>query len=278
MSMTDILFEKDGCIPVWENLTLNVIGGILAGWAFAVWHIAVKALSKYRFKQIFGFKASDEGITLVYEELASLVQGDKFIYCKPGDEASGRRLSISRPIPIASVRAVSYLSNAIGKFIRRSPAVRSDTEVRSLLDFDFICFGGPFSNAMTQTCLENAGNRLVTFDQTINQFKRKNDTQALVNFVSGFDYGLILKLHPVQFPERVWILCAGIGERGTSGAAWFLANKWKEIWKRTSDNPFAAILKVEGDVHSGRDQSAELLKLIVLHGERIETTSSENSQ
>ncbi len=276
--MTDILFEKDGCIPVWENLTLNVIGGILAGWAFAVWHIAVKALSKYRFKQIFGFKASDEGITLVYEELASLVQGDKFIYCKPGDEASGRRLSISRPIPIASVRAVSYLSNAIGKFIRRSPAVRSDTEVRSLLDLDFICFGGPFSNAMTQTCLENAGNRLVTFDQTINQFKRKNDTQALVNFVSGFDYGLILKLHPVQFPERVWILCAGIGERGTSGAAWFLANKWKEIWKRTSDNPFAAILKVEGDVHSGRDQSAELLKLIVLHGERIETTSSENSQ
>jgi len=276
--MTDILFEKDGCIPVWENLTLNVIGGILAGWAFAVWHIAVKALSKYRFKQIFGFKASDEGITLVYEELASLVQGDKFIYCKPGDEASGRRLSISRPIPIASVRAVSYLSNAIGKFIRRSPAVRSDTEVRSLLDLDFICFGGPFSNAMTQTCLENAGNRLVTFDQTINQFKRKNDTQALVNFVSGFDYGLILKLHPVQFPERVWILCAGIGERGTSGAAWFLANKWKEIWKRTSDNPFAAILKVEGDVHSGRDQSAELLKLIVVQGDRIETTNVENAQ
>jgi len=274
--MTDILFEKDGCIPVWENLTLNVIGGILAGWAFAVWHIAVKALSKYRFKQIFGFKASDEGITLVYEELASLVQGDKFIYCKPGDEASGRRLSISRPIPIASVRAVSYLSNAIGKFIRRSPAVRSDTEVRSLLDLDFICFGGPFSNAMTQTCLENAGNRLVTFDQTINQFKRKNDTQALVNFTAGSDFGLILKLHPVQFPERVWIVCAGIGERGTSGAAWYLANKWQELRNRAYERPFAAILKVEEDVHSGRDQSAELLKIIILDGEKIETTNLEN--
>ncbi len=169
---------------MWENLTLNVIGGILAGWAFALWHAAAKALTKYRFKQIFGFKASEEVPTLVYEELASLVQGQKFIYCKPGDEASGRRLSISRPIPIASVRAVSYLSNTIGKFIGRSPAVRSDIEVRSLLDFDFICFGGPFSNVMTETCLDNTGNRLVVFDQATSQFRRKNDGQALENYCS----------------------------------------------------------------------------------------------
>ncbi len=102
---------------MWENLALNVIGGILAGWAFACWHIAVKAFTKYRFKQIFGFKASEEGITLVYEELASRVIGEKFIYCKPGDQTSGRCFSISRPIPIASVRAVSYLSNTIGRFV-----------------------------------------------------------------------------------------------------------------------------------------------------------------
>jgi len=261
---------------VWQNLTLNVIGGILAGWAFALWHIAAKALSKYRFKQIFGLKASEEGITLVYEELASRVVGEKFLYCKPGYETSGRCFSISRPIPIASVRAVSYLSNTIGKYIQRSPPVRSDIEVRSLLDLDFISFGGPFSNAMTETCLDNAGNRLVIFDQTMNQFKRKNDTQALVNFIAGFDYGLILKLHPVQFPERVWIVCAGIGERGTSGAAWYLANKWQELRNRAYERPFAAILKVEEDVHSGRDQSAELLKIIILDGEKIETTNLEN--
>jgi len=129
---------------------------------------------------------------------------------------------------------------------------------------------------MTETCLDNAGNRLVTFDQTINQFKRKNDTQALVNFTAGSDFGLILKLHPVQFPERVWIVCAGIGERGTSGAAWYLANKWQELRSRAYDKPFAAILKVEGDVYSGRDQSAELLKIMVLNGDKIESTNLEN--
>jgi len=262
---------------VWENLTLNVIGGILAGWAFALWHTAVKTLTKHRFKQIFGFKASEEvPTTLVYEELASLDQSHKFIYCKPGDATSGRRLSISRPIPIASVRAVSYLSNTIGKFMRRSPAVRSDMVVRNLLDFDFICFGGPFSNVMTETCLDNAGNRLVVFDQKVNQFKRKNDGHALVEFHPGFDYGLILKVRPVQFPERVWIVCAGIGERGTSGAAWYLANKWQELRRKVYDMPFAAFLKVEGNVHSGRDQSAELLTIIVLNGDKIETTNLEN--
>src|SRR5258708_34591401 len=104
-------------------------------------------------------------------------QGVTHPYRKPGDETTRRKFSISRPIPIASVRAVSYLSNTIGKFIGRSPAVRSDIEVRSVLDLDFICFGGPFSNAMTQTSLHNAGNRLVTFYQTIKQLKQQDDTQ-----------------------------------------------------------------------------------------------------
>jgi hypothetical protein len=76
----------------------------------------------------------------------------------------------------------------------------------------------------------------------------------------------------------VWIVCAGIGERGTSGTAWYLANKWQELRSKTKDKPFAAIFRVEPDAHSGRDQSAELLKIIVLNGEKTETTNLENAQ
>jgi hypothetical protein len=262
-------------MPVWKNLVLNVVGGILAGLAFSLWHAFVREFTKRRFKQVFGLKSVEEGITLVYEEMALAVQGGSHPYFKPGYQTTGRYFSISRPIPVASVRAVSYLSNAIGKFIGRSPAVRSDIEVRNLLDLDFICFGGPFSNAMTETCMANGGNRLVIFDQISNQFVAKSDGLPLVQFDPGFDYGLILKLHPIQFPERVWIVCAGIGERGTSGTAWYLANKWQELRSKAKGKPFAAIFRVEPDVHSGRDQSAELLKIIVQNGERIETTSIE---
>jgi hypothetical protein len=257
---------------VWRNLTLNVIGGILAGWTFSIWRFAVRELTKGRFRQIFGSNAVAEGITLIYEEMTLPSHLGSHPYLKPGFETTGRFFSIARPIPIASVRAISYLSNAIGKVIERSPTIRSDTEVRNTLDLDFICFGGPFSNIMTETCFTNGGNRLVNFDQTSTQFKAKNDEQPLIKIDAKFDYGVILKLHPVQFPERVWIACAGIGERGTSAAAWYLANKWKELRHKTKDKPFAAFFRVEPDAHSGRDQSAELLKIIVLDGDNVGTT------
>jgi len=123
--------------------------------------------------------------------------------------------------------------------------------------------------------MTNGGNRLLDFDQTANLFKAKSDGQPLVQFKPGFDYGLILKLHPVQFPERVWIVCAGINERGTSGTAWYLANRWQELRRKAEDKPFAAVFRVEPNVHSGRDQSAEMLKIVVLNGDKTETTNFE---
>jgi len=116
-------------------------------------------------------KAVEEGITLVYEELALPLQGGSHPYCKPGYEATGRCFSISRPIPNCE-RSSGELSSQVQlrKFIRKSPVVRSDIEVRNLLDLDFVCFGGPFSNIMTETCMANSGNRLVIFDQTASQF------------------------------------------------------------------------------------------------------------
>jgi hypothetical protein len=257
---------------VWGNLALNVFGGILAGWAFALWHLAARKLTKRRFNKVFGSNAVEGGITLVYEEMTLPSQYGNHPYVKPGFETTGRFFSIARPIPIASVRAISYLSNTIGKAIGRSPTIRSDTEVRNVLDADFICFGGPYSNIMSETCFANGGNRLVNFDQATTQFKAKGNGQSPIQIEANFDYGVILKLHPVQFPERVWIVCAGIGERGTSGATWYLANKWKELRSKANDKPFAAFFRVEPDVHSGRDQSAELLKIIVLHGDNTKTT------
>jgi hypothetical protein len=172
---------------------------------------------------------------------------------------------------------ISYISTAMGKFIGRSPDVRSDMEIRNTLDLDFICFGGPFSNVMTETCMTNSGNRLVVFEQHTVQFNMRSDGNPVIQFNPAFDYGLILKVHPVQFQERVWIACAGVGERGTSGAAWYLANKWQELRGKVEDKPFAAVVRVEPDVNFGRDQSAELLKVVVLNGERIETIEVEKA-
>lgn len=55
-----------------------------------------------------------------------------------------------------------------------------------------------------------------------------------------------MRIHPVPFPDRTWICCAGYGEWGTSGAAWFLANKWRELAKGLgADESFLALVEVK---------------------------------
>jgi hypothetical protein len=198
-----------------------------------------------------------EGFALVYEEMVLGDSTDPFPYRRPGGDATCG-FSITRPIPIASVRSISYLSSAVGVLGGRAPVLRSDIETQSLLDFDFVCFGGPRSNLMTAGVEENEGNRLAKFDQPQRNILSLQDNRILAKTESQYDYGLILKVHPVQFPKRLWISCAGFGEWGTSGAAWFLAHKWDEIRRITHGEPFAAIVRVS----PGKDQSAQLMRVI----------------
>jgi hypothetical protein len=81
------------------------------------------------------------------------------------------------------------------------------------------------------------------------------------------DVAIIARLRPKQHAGRVWILCAGIGREGTRGAAWFLANKWRELYDRleeTSGGPesmrFAAIIRVSND----REQSGVIEDFVAL--------------
>lgn len=64
--------------------------------------------------------------------------------------------------------------------------------------------------------------------------------KIIINNKPGFDYGFITRITSAQFPDRVFIACVGIGEWGTSGAAWYLSNKWKDILTNNTSwfNPF----------------------------------------
>jgi hypothetical protein len=66
------------------------------------------------------------------------------------------------------------------------------------------------------------------------------------------DYGMILKAHPPNLSDRNWIACGGYDEWGTSGAAWYLSRKWRDIRKLFRKKPFVIFVQVE----RGRDESA----------------------
>jgi hypothetical protein len=73
---------------------------------------------------------------------------------------------------------------------------------------------------------------------------RKNKKGKIV-----VDYGIILRVYsPGSTPARC-IVCAGLGEFATAGAAWYLANRFEEIAPDLtgSETDFLCLLQVIGN-------------------------------
>ena len=139
----------------------------------------------------------------------------------------------------------------IAKETKSGVSLSSDIELKNQLDISFITFGGPSPNFKTKDVIDNISNNLVKFDNT--KFTSARTGKSVIKPDAGYDYGLILKIRPSQFPDRTWFTCAGIGEWGSSGAAWYLAKKWREINAFAANSPFALIVRVK----QNQDQSAE---------------------
>jgi hypothetical protein len=246
-------------MAAWEISVAKSLWSKVGPW---LWSRLRSWLVGRQFKQIFGPGVESPNFTLVYAELAlapALSAVLPFPFVKPGGNPRAG-FSISRPVSLCELRAAGYLASAIGNGVGCTPALRSDAEVRALLDLDFVSFGGPESNFKSSDCQLNPGNRLAQFDQRVTQFLDPNTTNPLaVCSDPNFDYGLVLKVRPTQFPDRVWLMCAGFGEWGTSGAAWYLANRWREIREKAKGQSFALVLRVRPE----QDQSAEPMILKV---------------
>ncbi len=246
-----------------KQIPFNVLGGIVAG----VITLVIVAIGKkvfflcnrHKFRRLFGADVLDgSNFHLVYAQLGLRTvtneQGNVVThpYIKPGEEISGVGFSIDRPVSSCEVRAAKYLAEIIGAESRQAPMLSSDYELRGRLNISFVSFGGPLSNYKTKDAIENKGNEFIRFDNQ-NNFVSKKSGRIVLYREQGFDYGLILKIHPTQFPERIWLVCAGLGEWGTSGAAWYLSHKWREIYDYAKQKSFAIIVRVRPN----QDESAE---------------------
>jgi len=143
----------------------------------------------------------------------------------------------------AEVRAVAYLSKEIGDLTGSVPSIVPDVEVETEMDLSFISLGA-LTNYKTQDCLRDGANVFV--DMTADSIVSKRAHQPPISRSRpDEDYGLILKIPPETYPQRNWICCAGIADWGTSGAAYYLANHWRELWDRAKSRPFACVTRTE---------------------------------
>lgn len=241
-----------------KQILLNVLGGAITVGLIELGRKILSLLNRHKFKQVFGEDVlQGSNFHLVYAQLGLRPvvdeQGNvvRYPYIKPGEEISGAAFSIERPVSSCEVRAAKYLTEIIGAESRQAPMLSSDYDLRGRLDISFVSFGGPLSNYKTRDVIGNDGNQLLSFDNQ--KFSSKKSGRVVLCPETGFDYGLILKIHPSQFSSRVWFVCAGIGEWGTSGAAYYLAHKWKDINHYSKQKPFAIIVRVKPN----QDESAE---------------------
>jgi len=256
------LLEINWSAPL--NITYNVVGGILTIGAVESFRLLQRKWRHRSFKNVFG--GGDESYKLVYAPLRLHPDVKALVPARPGggepfvfvrQDTTHATFSATQTTSNCEIRAASYIASALGKDGGRDSTFVDCESLGSKLDVDFISFGLT-SNLKTLDVFNNNGNDLVVIVPNPGFVAMKwTGEPLLTEHRAHMDYGIILKIHPTQFPNRTWIACAGMGETGTSGAAWFLARKWKELEKRGGGaDRFFALIAVE----PGKDESAVLLK------------------
>ncbi len=258
-----------------KSLLFNVIGGIIVSIFTAIYVGIRYRFRSYHLQRLLGFHfKSDTEIRMIYGQLLlpSLTDASgrpiTHPYIKPpriGRALSSQSYSIEYPVSECEVRASTYIAALLGLPSKLHPLLVSDAESSSLLDCNFISFGGPGSNYKTADALTSEANIFVRMSDS--GFSLSTGTNLPYSCSNEADHGFILRITPPEFPPRSWIVCAGLGEWGTSGAAWFLANKWQELIKRI--HPVAYLSGVMNipdfmamiRVRPGQDQSALIVAL-----------------
>ena len=258
-----------------KSLLFNVIGGIIVSVLTAI-YIAIRYRFKsYHLQRLLGFHfKKDTEIRLAYGQLSLIPLTDAsgrritHPYIKPprrGNTPLTQSYSIEHPVSECEVRASTYIAALLGLPGKLHPLLVSDADASSLLDSNFISFGGPGSNYKTADALASEANIFIRL--SLGGVSLFTGTDFPYTCSNEADHGFILRITPPEFPTRSWIVCAGLGEWGTSGSAWFLANKWQELieriypvayWSGIMQIPdFMAIIRVR----PGQDQSARIVAL-----------------
>ena len=253
-----------------RSLILNIIGGALVVILVWVYEWMRRRCRQWALKRLMGIDFDLDGeFHIVYGSFMLPPVNDgrpaTHPYVKTPLPPSVQRqpnramyFSIDNPVSSGEMRGSSYLAGLFGKWRVCPPTLVPDDEVVSRVDLNFIALGGPGSNLKTEDALMNPANALVTM--TGNDFVNPGTQQPVVAITHDFqfDHGMILRISPTQYPARTWIVCAGLGEWGTSGAAWFLANKWQQIfWQvlKHRRHNYAVVVRVR----RGQDESAEMI-------------------
>jgi hypothetical protein len=241
-----------------KSLWINLLGGVLVILMDRLYLYLKRKLKSFRYKKIFG-KDINNDFFIVYGKMLLKTPYDSVgkIEQWPYAKSNGASFRISEPVSFTETKSAKYISDSIAKNTKSASMIISDEEIRSKLDISYCSLGG-YNNHKTVDVLKADNNYYVDIDISNGaRVVSKIDPEISYSIDKVYDYAVIIKLKNRKFPDRTQICVAGLGESGTSGATWFLANKWEELLKRAKNDDFGCIIRVE----FGKDESAEIIKM-----------------
>jgi len=241
------------------DIVFNIIGGIVVAVLIEVWIRVRKSFKGKKFRHIFGFNFKDP----FYLTYGIFELGPYKILDINGKEVKFPFLKREIPEKIGNLtslvsdshnRSLNYIVESFGRYSRMKPSLIADTKLTDKHDISYCSIGGR-NNLKTKEIEQSRENKFFKFNLKENAIVGIKDSNLKFVNDGHYDYGFIIKIIPESLPNRSWIAIAGLGEWGTSGAAWFLARNWRIIEKKFGKNPFGLVIKVKG-------QSDELAQLV----------------
>jgi len=258
-----------------KSLLFNVLGGIIVSLLSFVYVVARHKLRAFHLQRLvgFSFKPNTE-VRMIYGQLMlpqirdSAGQPITHPYVKPprrGPPPQQASYSMEHPVSECEVRAAAYIASLLGSPQGLHPMLMADADTVTLLDSTFVSFGGPGSNYKTADILASSAN--IFIQVSTSGFSLISGQALPYSCTNSVDYGFVLRLTPPELRGRSWIICAGLGEWGTSGSAWYLANRWQTLARTV--HPFAYWLGLPAipdflaivRVVSGQDQSTTVERI-----------------
>jgi len=213
------------------------------------------------FRRLFGpaaLKAREMFITLdVYQNVADLPQeiqeklggtvgapgGNRYFKIFPDGHVATFPGASEGILGHCSARGAGYLVDALSRIPSVAVRIRTvaDREVAGRSDATFVNLGGSASNIKSDDLKHIDGGRFLIDD--LMEFKL-GQGRPVQQEKDRSRKGVILKHTNPYSPGHSLLMCAGLGEWGTSGAAWFLARNWKKLSRRFKSRPFLIVVRV----------------------------------
>lgn len=251
----------------WRDIIINLIAAIIFFCLGIIISKIPRSIKRHRFKRFFGSPIFGRQVKLVYGVYSSLPARKQKSSLPPPriqkvflDGQTFRLRGPDRVVTPALIRAYSYVVQEIGRFRNIPLLICTDDEALRDLQFTFISIGGPLTNELTHLIINEQTSRYFVFENLDDPIKENWSFRILIDMKArnsfqqkdGKDYGFILKTTNSRFPENYFFVCAGLGSRGTSGAAWYLSSHWTELYKEFKSDEFLIVLEVK----EGSDTSA----------------------